>query len=242
MSFADVNATVTSPTGITIARRRGRVVHPETPSLGSDVEIRNTDGTPFRAEDTGVPVKFGDIPIERRWCVDEDGKLLAQRDFEDKHLHWYVLHFQSKGKQPDDPTSRPIPRVERFASEGVAPDGEHYRTHGFDPHREAEGPVVRPEGFSPVAKDRPAGYEPVRETDAEAKASAAEERAASAEAKADALEARLAALENAGPPQRRVARTPRPTITADCGKVIGGNLGQHVKHCKDGCQAEEGSA
>lgn len=149
MSFAtDFNETVMTPTGVRVSRMRARPVLPVTPDLPEDTPLRTADGEPLIVPSTGAQVHYGDLPIERRWAVDPSGKILDQRSFEDRHLEWYIAHFKIKDKPPDDPTSRPIPKVEEFCSQGLAPDGTHYQTVGFDPHKPPTvSETVRPENL-----------------------------------------------------------------------------------------------
>jgi len=222
---ADMNQTVTAPNGIVLSRARGKVVHPDTPKLSEDTQILTPEGEPFVVN--GVPVKFGMLPIERRWAVNASGKMLEQRDFEDKHFDWYTLHFKAKDKTPDDATSRPIPLIERFLSDTWGPSGEDYRMIGFDPNRTAEGPAVRPD-FKLNDTTELSGYEQVKESDAE-------KRATAAEAELATLRAKLAETPEPAKPKRRGNKP----FAAKCGQMIRGGQAVHIKHCTAGCNDPE---
>lgn len=101
----------------------------------------------------GKPLGFtlGQMLPERRWCVQETGELMDQRDFESLYQQ-FASYTVVGGKLVNVPAANgyfdvkliPVPRIERFACAQFDYDGREVKI-GFDPNKppaKSEAPVV----------------------------------------------------------------------------------------------------
>lgn len=128
-------------------RRRGLIpsfYQPHRDPHGTTVKVK---GIPLLSPNKR-PFTVGEIPVERRWAVREDGELLDETEFRSGYERWYyewfnALAFENPDSQPSPgkPENRGIPTARNYVS--VQPslaEPWHLEPMHYEPHPKGDRP------------------------------------------------------------------------------------------------------